>query len=88
MGFQPLEELHLKGDEYSRELSRRSTLSAQHTNEKRKEATRQKIRDAVHLCIKRGIDVKADNIATLGRVSRATVYRHMELVRELTQGKS
>lgn len=85
MGFQPLEELHLKGAEYQGELSRRSTLSAQYTNQKRKEATRQKIREGVHLCIKRGIDVKPGNIASLGRVSRATVYNYMELVRELTQ---
>lgn len=88
MNFQPLEELHLKGDEYNRELSRRNSLSAERTHGIRREGTRQKIREGVHLCIKHRIDVKADNIATLGRVSRATVYRHMELVRELTQEES
>ncbi len=88
MGFQPLEELHLKGKEYEAELRRRSSLSAQHTNRKRKEATREKIKCGVHLCIKHGIDVKPDNIATLGQVSRRAVYNYMQLIRELTQKES
>lgn len=88
MGFQPLEELHLEGGEYSRELSRRNRLSAERTHGIRKERTREKIKDATYLCIRRGIDLKPENIGTLAGVSRRTVYNHMKLVRELTEDES
>lgn len=82
MGLPSMKGTYWRPDHYQGEVTARRRLSAARTNKLRKDAAAEKILQGIEICRKRGIDPTAANIATLARVSRATVYRHKELIPE------
>jgi len=81
MGFEPM--AGLSRAKYEAEVKRRRRLSAERTNDLRGEETRKKLLRGVYLCIKRGLDLTPGNIGAACRVSRKTVYSHIDFVRGL-----
>ena len=83
MGFEPMS--GLSRTQYEAEVKRRQSLAAERTHDLRQEDTRQKLLRGVYLCLKRGLELTPGNIGATVRVSRATVYRHIDFVRGLIQ---
>lgn len=81
MGFEPM--AGLSRAQYKAEVKRRRRLSAERTNDLRGEETRKKLLRGVYLCLKRGLELTPGNIGAAARVSRKTVYSHIEFVRGL-----
>ena len=83
MGFPSMK--GLSREQYEAEVARRRRMSAERTNDVRKEAIRAKIIQGVHRCMKHGYELSSDNISTAARVSRRTVYNYMDLVSEVAE---
>lgn len=83
MGFEPIE--GLSRTQYEAEVKRRRRLSAERTHDLEREETRKKLGRGVYLCLKRGLELTPGNIGAAGRVSRKTVYRHIDFVKGLIQ---
>jgi len=81
MGFEPIE--GLSREEYEAEVKRRRRLSAERTHDLMREETRKKLLRGVYLCLKRGLELTPGNIGAAARVSRKSVYRHIDFVRGL-----
>ena len=82
MAFPSMRGVYWQPEDYHSEVKKRRSLSAQRTNEARKEGTRQKIREAINLCRKHGLEPNMENIRTASRLGQRTVYRYKELIQE------
>jgi len=85
MGFTSMKGTYWKPGDYDREVKYRRVKAAQRSHEIQKQATRQKIQYGIDMCLKHGIDVTVANIASLGQVSRKSVYNHKDILDNLSE---
>lgn len=85
MGLPSMRGVYWQPEDYQSEVKRRRSLSAQRTNEGRKETTKRRIQEAIQLCRKYGYDPTVENIRTASRLGQKTVYRYKEFIQEIIQ---
>lgn len=90
MAFPSMRGVYWEPDEFKKEVKKRRRASARRTSRIKKEATREKIQEAIRLCIKHGFKLTVSNISTLAGVSRPTLYNHdyTEIIKSVKFGLS